>query len=166
MSSQQTKMSQYVGTFECIATVHNSLQRLAYSSWLDLYEDLQLYVLGIASLVSAVNLGYTCRYNYGLVQGFIQGRIHAFLLAFSLPPADTLTTMKRLNAIISGSLVLALIEPGLFKPRDIDIYVPLGKMNAFISFLEGLGGFKEVVKEDELPPYEPNGRRVTSEYQL
>ncbi|KAJ2916280.1 hypothetical protein MD484_g4134, partial [Candolleomyces efflorescens] len=135
------------------------------SGWMDLCTDLQLYVMSVASLVSVVNIGYTSRYNFNVAQGFIKDKIYALLVAFSLPPAATLDTMKKLKAVISGSLVLALIEPGLFTPGDIDIYIPFGNMIAFVQFLDGLGGFKEVAKEDELPPYEPSGRRVTCVHQ-
>jgi hypothetical protein len=44
--------------------------------------------------------------------------------------------MRRKNIVISGSVVLWLLLPGLFRPRDIDAYVPKGILAEVHAFLE------------------------------
>ena len=43
--------------------------------------------------------------------------------------------MKDERAVISGSAVLALMEPNLIEPNDLDVYVPLGALKTMHTFL-------------------------------
>ncbi|RXW15200.1 hypothetical protein EST38_g10655 [Candolleomyces aberdarensis] len=131
-----------------------------HTCWPDIYEELQLYILSIMSLVSAVSIGCTSRTNYNLVQAHLWWRVQSCLRAFNLPEKSTLSTMKRIGAIISGSAALAVIEPGMFIPQDIDIYVPFGRLEDFVSFIKSLGDFRETVKDDNEPSYQYSGRQT------
>jgi hypothetical protein len=114
------------------------------------------------SIISVICIGSTSRYNYSIYKRHLQDRVHACLRAFGLPPIQTLETMKRVRAVISGSSILALIEPGLFTPKDIDIYVPQGLVDMFIQFLEGIGSFEEQ-EDTSTTSYAYTGGRFTGE---
>lgn len=102
------------------------------------------YILGMMSLVLVICIGSTSRCNYMLYKQHLQDRVNACLISFGLPPVPTLAMMKHLQAVLSGSCALAILEPGHFKPRDLDIYVPKGKLEDVVSFLLGVGMFYEI----------------------
>jgi hypothetical protein len=137
------------------------LTAAGYKCWMDLASELQGNILGLLSLITVVTLGCTSRYNHLLVQGHIRDRVYYWLMAFGLPPELTLAQMKELHGIISGSVALALIEPWIFKPQDIDMYFPAGCLEQFESFLISLGVFEEDAKPNRDKRYQRRGGRKT-----
>lgn len=116
------------------------------------------------SLVSVVCIGSTSQYNYTMYKQHLQDRVNACFISFGLPPAPTLFLMKRLRVVLSGSCALAVIEPGWFKPRDLDLYIPSGHLDAFVEFMLSLGAFQESVDGDRsIPPLSYVGSRASGE---
>ncbi|KAJ2920005.1 hypothetical protein MD484_g401, partial [Candolleomyces efflorescens] len=132
-------------------------------NWMDMCKDIHRYVFGVMSLVTAVCIGATSRYHQKLYKEQAMERVCNWLMEFGLPPIPTIMMMKQIRAVISGSWVLALIEPGLFQPADLDLYVPQGAMTVLEQFLSDTGGFIEVFKDkSKTKSAEYTGWRVTS----
>jgi hypothetical protein len=54
--------------------------------------------------------------------------------------------MRLRNVVFSGSAILALLEPNILVPNDLDGYVPLGAMDLVRDFLQSHTPYVQFVK--------------------
>ncbi|KAH6879339.1 hypothetical protein BKA70DRAFT_1127310, partial [Coprinopsis sp. MPI-PUGE-AT-0042] len=67
---------------------------------------------------------------------------------FGMSASSTLLQLDSLGAVVSGSAAPSMIDPGLFRPNDLDIYLPVTSGSAFKEWVEESYGFKQVVGRD------------------
>jgi hypothetical protein len=91
-------------------------------------------VLSYLSVSQLLMLAVTSRQNYTLAKDQIRGRVEILLSKWSFP-RDIFSFMESHNLVFSGSAILALLEPGCFRPNDLDAYVPHGTLGAVHDFL-------------------------------
>ncbi|KAH6910072.1 hypothetical protein BKA70DRAFT_1100657 [Coprinopsis sp. MPI-PUGE-AT-0042] len=100
------------------------------------------------NIFEAQALQTSCAYTRNTASGELDRRVFDLLTEFDLDPPSTLTILQDVHGYISGSGVLHIINPGPWKPNDIDIYVPsqgASKLKAFLlrvrrrfSFFKGI----------------------------
>ncbi|KAG2020176.1 hypothetical protein CC2G_005544 [Coprinopsis cinerea AmutBmut pab1-1] len=78
-----------------------------------------------AGIFDLKSLGGTNRKLRSLTRTEVDRRVLVLIDSFSLDPQSTLLLLRNASAYISGSAVLAVIDPGMFEPGDLDIYVPM-----------------------------------------
>lgn len=79
-------------------------------------DELTMYELVIMAKLS--------KGHQAMVAGYFYGRLKRVVAPFGLEADKLLGVMKRNHAVIGGSVAILLLHPQMFKPRNIDIYVP------------------------------------------
>ncbi|RXW16787.1 hypothetical protein EST38_g9063 [Candolleomyces aberdarensis] len=104
------------------------------NTWQRAPVEVQQRVLSYVSVANLGRIGHTSHYHYALMKRQVRGRVTSTLANWKLPP-ETLDFMREHNIVLSGSAVLAIVEPGSVEPNDLDMYVPRGGMGEVEEFL-------------------------------
>ncbi|KAH6888210.1 hypothetical protein BKA70DRAFT_1121905 [Coprinopsis sp. MPI-PUGE-AT-0042] len=97
------------------------------------------------------SLQTTCTSTANVASGELDRRVVDLFRDFDLDPSSTLELLHELNGYISGSGVLHTINPGPWKPNDIDIYVPshgASRLKVFLLHVRRRFSFRKAVNLD------------------
>jgi hypothetical protein len=88
------------------------------------------------SFVDLNSMAHTSWYHYHLVRQHILCHVAHLILLWSLPEG-IYGFMKEQQIVFSGLAILALMEPGTFHVKDLDVYIPIGTLaNVDVFLLE------------------------------
>jgi hypothetical protein len=96
--------------------------------------EIQHEILSYIAITQLVLLGATSHSHFLIVKWHIRRRVADLLSRWSLPQGFTrLMLLQKL--IISGSAILALLQPDCFIPNDLDAYVSFGHLKFIEEYL-------------------------------
>lgn len=80
-----------------------------------------------------------------MVSSYVSAATSAVISSFNLTPKTIMTLLFETKAVISGSSVLLVFFPRLFKPGDIDFYVPVHMGEYFMTRLSNFSDYCRVL---------------------
>ncbi|KAJ3506474.1 hypothetical protein NMY22_g17238 [Coprinellus aureogranulatus] len=117
-------------------------------SWKDLPSEVHLRTSELLTLVDACNLGLTSKYHLGLYAEVHSHRLRVLLTKeFDLPVNHLISKMRHLNGIIVGAFTLAVVDPEVSTPYEIDFILPYGTFNEFVKFILARTSYRPITHQ-------------------
>lgn len=80
-----------------------------------------------------------------MVSSYVSAATSAVISSFNLDPKAVMNLLFETSSVISGSSALLTFFPGLFKPGDIDFYVPFHMGEYFMTRLSNFSDYCRVL---------------------
>ncbi|KAG6915534.1 hypothetical protein DXG01_011031 [Tephrocybe rancida] len=102
--------------------------------------DIWQNILFQTNLQDAKSLAQAAPALRPFIHGHVNGTIKRVFTNLGLNAAFVLEVLESTGSVVSGSTILAILNPWTFKPNDLDLYVPHSAVNKVITlFVDNYG---------------------------
>ncbi|KAJ2917235.1 hypothetical protein MD484_g3162, partial [Candolleomyces efflorescens] len=117
------------------------------SGWATMPPEMRQRVMGFVTIPQLAALGATSRQHYFWAKSEVGRRVNGLLDEWQLPREPAKDIMRTEKIVFSGSAILGMMDRS-FKPRDLDGYVPRGRIEAVEEFLKNHTQYVKVMQDD------------------